>query len=33
MLELLIQNWNQFCKEDNFVGIGATRKVFKVLIM
>lgn len=30
MLELLIQNWNQFCKEDNFVGIGATRKVYKV---
>lgn len=30
MLERLIQNWSQYCKEDNFVGIGSTRKVYKV---
>lgn len=30
MLEQLIQNWSQYCNEGNFVGIGSTRKVYKV---
>jgi hypothetical protein len=30
MLKELIRNWNEFCKEENFVGIGSTRKVYRV---
>lgn len=31
MLEELIRNWKLYCKEQNFVGIGSTRKVYRVL--
>ncbi|MCI1592886.1 hypothetical protein [Heyndrickxia oleronia] len=31
MLKQIIQNWNQYCSDDNFVGIGSTRKVYRVL--
>lgn len=30
MLEEIIDNWNSYCKDENFVGIGSTRKVYKV---
>lgn len=30
MLEELIKNWKLYCKEENFVGIGSTRKVYRV---
>ena len=30
MLEELIENWKLYCKEENFVGIGSTRKVYRV---
>ncbi|MDZ5472969.1 protein kinase [Bacillus sp. 31A1R] len=31
MLNQIIQNWKPYCKEDYFVGIGSTRKVYRVL--
>ncbi|OJH16125.1 hypothetical protein BLX88_25320 [Bacillus obstructivus] len=31
MLKQIIQNWKQYCSDDNFVGIGSTRKVYRVL--
>ncbi|MEY9979419.1 protein kinase [Lysinibacillus sp. RC79] len=31
MLKQIIQNWNQYCRDENFVGIGSTRKVYRVL--
>lgn len=30
MLEELIENWKLYCKKGNFVGIGSTRKVYRV---
>ena len=30
MLEQLIQNWKVYCKNVNFVGIGSTRKVYRI---
>jgi hypothetical protein len=30
MLEHLIQNWKVYCKNENFVGIGSTRKVYRI---
>ena len=30
MLEDIIENWSSYCKDENFVGIGSTRKVYKV---
>lgn len=30
MLEEIIDNWNSYCKDENFVGIGSTRKVYKL---
>lgn len=30
MLKDIIQNWKKYCIEENFIGIGSTRKVFKV---
>lgn len=30
MLKELISNWNKFCKEENFIGIGFTRKVYRL---
>ncbi len=30
MLKDTIQNWKKYCIEENFIGIGSTRKVFKV---
>ncbi|MFJ3387711.1 MULTISPECIES: protein kinase [unclassified Lysinibacillus] len=31
MIKQIIQNWNQYCRDENFVGIGSTRKVYRVL--
>ncbi|WP_255505197.1 hypothetical protein [Lysinibacillus sphaericus] len=31
MIKQIIQNWNQYCRDGNFVGIGSTRKVYRVL--
>ncbi|MEB2282693.1 protein kinase [Lysinibacillus xylanilyticus] len=31
MHKQIIQNWNQYCRDENFVGIGSTRKVYRVL--
>ncbi|MCD5324422.1 MULTISPECIES: protein kinase [Pontibacillus] len=30
MIEEIINNWNSYCTEENFIGIGSTRKVYKV---
>ncbi|MGO4936498.1 hypothetical protein ACTQ54_02505 [Fundicoccus sp. Sow4_H7] len=30
MLAELIENWEQYCNEENFVGIGSTRKAYHV---
>lgn len=30
MLKELSENWHKYCREDNFIGIGSTRKVFRV---
>lgn len=30
MLKELSENWNKYCIEENFIGIGSTRKVFRV---
>jgi len=30
MLQEIIENWNNYCNEENFIGIGSTRKVFRV---
>lgn len=30
MLEHLIQNWKVYCKNENLVGIGSTRKVYRM---
>jgi len=30
MLKELIQNWGNYCIEENFIGIGSTRKVYRV---
>ncbi|GAA0339633.1 hypothetical protein GCM10008967_32490 [Bacillus carboniphilus] len=30
MLETIMENWNDYCKVENFVGIGSTRKVYRV---
>lgn len=30
MLDNVIQNWKMYCKKENFVGIGSTRKVYRV---
>lgn len=29
MLKYIIQNWKMYCKNENFVGIGSTRKVYR----
>ncbi|MDD1505676.1 protein kinase [Lysinibacillus sp. CNPSo 3705] len=31
MQKQIIQNWNQYCIDENFVGLGSTRKVYRVL--
>lgn len=31
MHKQIIQNWNQYCIDENFVGLGSTRKVYRVL--
>lgn len=31
MFKQIIQNWKQYCSDENFVGIGSTRKVYRVL--
>ncbi|MGG2054486.1 protein kinase [Lysinibacillus pakistanensis] len=31
MLKQIIQSWDQYCRDENFVGIGSTRKVYRVL--
>lgn len=31
MHKQILQNWNQYCIDENFVGIGSTRKVYRVL--
>lgn len=30
MLNELSENWNKYCSEENFIGIGSTRKVYRV---
>lgn len=30
MIETIIKNWNDLCKVENFIGIGSTRKVYRV---
>ncbi|WP_251617593.1 protein kinase [Mesobacillus subterraneus] len=30
MLKHIIQNWKMYCKNENFAGIGSTRKVYRV---
>lgn len=30
MLKELSENWNKYCSEENFIGIGSTRKVYRV---
>ncbi|MBT2640412.1 protein kinase [Bacillus sp. ISL-39] len=30
MLKPIIQNWKMYCKNENFAGIGSTRKVYRV---
>jgi len=30
VLQEIIRNWEEYCSEENFIGIGSTRKVFKV---
>lgn len=30
MLKDLIENWVKYCKEENFIGIGSTRKVYRI---
>jgi len=31
MQKQIIQNWNQYCIDENFVGLGSTRKVYRIL--
>lgn len=31
MLKQIIQSWDQYCRDENFIGIGSTRKVYRVL--
>lgn len=30
MLSKLIENWKEYCIDDNFIGIGSTRKAYRV---
>lgn len=30
MLNELIKNWGKYCNEENFIGIGSTRKVYRI---